>query len=125
MADTTHFGDTEVDTTVLDGAEHAYPRDRLYVKIAIVLAVLTALEVGVHSFPDLFGGSGSPGYIAALLITMFAKFWAVGYFFMHLKWDNKLLSRVFYVGFILAILVYVALMAMFRLFSQGGGGGMA
>lgn len=125
MADTTHFGDTEVDTTVLDGAEHAYPRDRLYVKIAIVLAILTALEVGVHSFPDLFGGSGSPGYIFALLITMFAKIWAVGYFFMHLKWDNKLLSRVFYVGFVLAILIYVALMAMFRLFSQGGGGGMA
>lgn len=125
MTDTSHFGDTEVDTSVLDGAEHAYPRDRLYVKIAIVLAILTALEVGVHSFPDLFGGSGSPGYIFALLITMFAKIWAVGYFFMHLKWDNKLLSRVFYVGFVLAILIYVALMAMFRLFSQGGGGGMA
>jgi hypothetical protein len=41
---------------------------------------------------------------------------------MHLKWDNKLLSRVFYIGFILAILIYVAVMAMFRLFSQGGGG---
>jgi cytochrome c oxidase subunit IV len=125
MAETTHFGDSEVDTDVLDGAEHAYPRDRLYVKIAIVLAVLTALEVGVHSFPELFGGPGSPGYVAALLVTMFAKFWAVGYFFMHLKWDNKLLGRVFYIGFILAILVYVAVMAMFRLFSQGGSGMMS
>jgi hypothetical protein len=44
---------------------------------------------------------------------------------MHLKWDNKILSRVFYIGFILAVLVYVALMAMFRLFSQGGTGVMS
>jgi len=125
MSTSTHYGDTPVEPEVLDGAEHAYPKDRLYVKIAIVLAVLTALEVGVHSFPDLFGGPGSFGYVVALLITMFAKFWAVAYFFMHLKWDNKLLSRVFYVGFILAVLVYFAVMLMFRLFSQGGTGIMS
>ena len=122
MADTatTHYGDDAVDAAVLDGAVAAYPRNRLYVQVAILLAVLTALEVGVHSFPGLFGGMGSPGYVAALLITMFVKFWAVGYFFMHLKWDNRILNRVFYTGFILAILVYVAIMLMFRLFSQGG-----
>jgi caa(3)-type oxidase subunit IV len=122
MADTAtqHFGDDTVSTAVLDGAEAPYPRNRLYVQVAILLAVLTALEVGVHSFPGLFGGMGSPGYVAALLITMFVKFWAVGYFFMHLKWDNRILNRVFYTGFILAILVYVAIMLMFRLFSQGG-----
>lgn len=122
MADTatSHFGDDAVDTAVLDGAVAAYPRNRLYVQVAILLAVLTALEVGVHSFPGLFGGMGSPGYVAALLITMFVKFWAVGYFFMHLKWDNRILNRVFYTGFILAILVYVVIMLMFRLFSQGG-----
>lgn len=123
MADTAtqHYGDDAVDTAVLDGAVAAYPRNRLYVQVAILLAILTALEVGVHSFPGLFGGMGSPGYVAALLITMFVKFWAVGYFFMHLKWDNRILNRVFYTGFILAILVYVAIMLMFRLFSQGGG----
>jgi len=81
--------------------------------------VLTALEVMVHSFPGVFGGMGSPGYVAALLITMFAKFWAVGYFFMHLKWDNKVLTRLFYTGFILAVFVYVALMLMMNVFSQG------
>jgi cytochrome c oxidase subunit 4 len=123
MADTAtqHYGDDAVDTAVLVGAVAAYPRNRLYVQVAILLAILTALEVGVHSFPGLFGGMGSPGYVTALLITMFVKFWAVGYFFMHLKWDNRILNRVFYTGFILAILVYVAVMLMFRLFSQGGG----
>lgn len=123
MADTAtqHYGDDAVDTAVLDGAVAAYPRNRLYVQVAILLAILTALEVGVHSFPGLFGGMGSPGYVAALLITMFVKFWAVGYFFMHLKWDNRILNRVFYTGFILAVLVYVAVMLMFRIFSQGGG----
>ena len=122
MASTTteHFGDDTVGTTVLDGAIAPYPRNRLYVRVAILLAVLTALEVAVHSFPGLFGGMGSPGYVAALLITMFVKFWAVGYFFMHLKWDNRILNRIFYTGFVLAVLVYVAIMLMFRLFSQGG-----
>ena len=120
MSDTTHYGETTVSTDVLDGAEQAYPRDRLYVKIAIVLAVLTALEVMVHAFPSVFGGSGSFAYVVALLITMFAKFWAVAYFFMHLKWDNKLLTQVFYVGFVLAVAVFFGLMLMFRLFSQGG-----
>lgn len=119
MANPTHYGEDSVSTAVLDGAEDAYPRNRLYVQIAIVLAVLTALEVMVHSFPGVFGGMGSPGYVAALLITMFAKFWAVGYFFMHLKWDNKVLTRLFYTGFILAVLVYVALMLMMNVFSQG------
>lgn len=41
---------------------------------------------------------------------------------MHLKWDNKLLTQVFYVGFILAIAVFMGMMLMFRLFSQGGMG---
>ncbi len=120
MANPTHYGEDSVSTAVLDGAESAYPRNRLYVQIAIILAVLTALEVMVHSFPGVFGGMGSPGYVTALLITMFAKFWAVGYFFMHLKWDNRLLTRVFYTGFILAVLVYVALMLTLNVFSQGG-----
>jgi hypothetical protein len=118
-ATTEHYGDSPVDTSVLDAAEAPYPRNRLYVKIAIVLALLTVAEILVHSFPGLFGGSGSVGYIVALLITMFAKFWAVGYFFMHLKWDNKLLNRVFYFGFVLAVLVYIGLMAMFNLFTRG------
>jgi cytochrome c oxidase subunit 4 len=124
MSDTTHYGDTTVSTAVLDGAEQSYPRDRMYVKIAIILAVLTALEVMVHAFPGVFGGSGTFAYVVALLITMFAKFWAVAYFFMHLKWDNKLLTRVFYVGFFLAIGVFFGVMLMFRLFSQGGTGGL-
>jgi cytochrome c oxidase subunit IV len=118
-ATTEHYGDSPIDTSVLDAAEAPYPRNRLYVKIAIVLALLTVAEILVHSFPGLFGGSGSVGYVIALLITMFAKFWAVGYFFMHLKWDNKLLNRVFYFGFTLAVVVYVALMAMFNLFTRG------
>jgi cytochrome c oxidase subunit IV len=120
MAQTTHYGETPVDTEVLDGAHEPYPRNRLYVKIAVVLAVLTALEVGVHSFPGIFGGAGTPAYVVALMITMFAKVWAVGYFFMHLKWDSKVLTRVFYSGFILAVLVYVTLLLSLHVF-QGGG----
>jgi hypothetical protein len=38
---------------------------------------------------------------------------------MHLKWDNKVLTRLFYTGFILAVFVYVALMLMMNVFSQG------
>lgn len=118
MSDHVHPGETSVGTAVLDGAVAPYPRNRLYVKIAIVLAVITGAEVMTHVVPDAFGGMGSPTFVTALLVMMFAKFWAVAYFFMHLKWDNKILTWAFYSGFIVAGAVYLAVLAMMHVFSN-------
>ena len=90
-------------------------RDWLYIKTAIVLAVVTALEVLAHVIPDVFGGEGSIFFVGWLLFWMGVKFWYVVWVFMHLKWEKPLLTWVFYAGAVLAVAVYIGMMTMFRI----------
>jgi cytochrome c oxidase subunit 4 len=50
---------------------------------------------------------------------MLIKFLTVVSLFMHLKYDNKMFSMLFYSGLILAVLVYVAALMTFRFFDGG------
>lgn len=93
-----------------DQDAHHHPGDLLYVQVAIILAVITAAEVLTY-FVD-FGPLQTP----ALLVMMVVKFAMVAMFFMHLKFDNKLFSWVFVAGLVLAVLVYIAMLAMFEFF---------
>jgi cytochrome c oxidase subunit 4 len=52
-----------------------------------------------------------------LLILMCVKFFIVVSYFMHLKFDNKLFSFMFYSGLFLAIGVYAAFLATFKFFT--------
>ena len=81
-----------------------------YVRIALILAVITGLEVSTY-YVD-FG----PFFMPALLIMMAAKFFVVASYFMHLKFDNKIFSWMFYAGLFLAIGVYVAALSTFKFF---------
>ena len=95
--------------TAGDHAEHGMGT-RGYVTIAIILALITALEVATY-YVD-FG----PFFLPALLVMMAAKFVIVVSYFMHLKFDNKIFSFLFYSGLVLAIGVYVAFLATFHFF---------
>jgi cytochrome c oxidase subunit 4 len=53
----------------------------------------------------------------ALMIMMVVKFIMVVSYFMHLKFDNKLFTWIFYAGLILAIGVYSVALATFHFFS--------
>ncbi len=88
--------------------------DMGYVKVAIVLAVMTGIEVALSY-------SGFPGYVfmPLLLILMLLKFVTVVSFFMHLRFDNRLFTWLFYSGLILAVLVYCAALATFHVFDPG------
>lgn len=93
----------------------AHPsRERLYVIVAAALAAITGVEVMTYFVPDAFGGKGSTAMIAALLVLMAVKFWTVAWFFMHLKFDKRILTVVFYAGLALAVLVYIAIFTVFR-----------
>ena len=81
-----------------------------YVRIALILAAITGLEVSTY-FVD-FG----PLFLPALLIMMVIKFIMVASYFMHLKFDNKIFSMMFYAGLILAIGVYCAALGTFKFF---------
>ncbi|NCZ91259.1 MAG: cytochrome C oxidase subunit IV [Actinobacteria bacterium] len=81
-----------------------------YVRIAVILAAITALEVSTY-YVD-FG----PFFMPALMIMMVVKFLMVVSYFMHLKFDNRLFSWLFYAGLILAITVYVIALSTFKFF---------
>ena len=82
-----------------------------YVKVALVLALLTALEV-MLTYVDI-----GAAFLPVLLILMAVKFVTVVSYFMHLKFDNRIFSWLFYSGLILAVLVYVAALCTFQFFA--------
>lgn len=82
---------------------HPEPRD--YVRIALILGALTALEVSVI-FVD-FGAVAVP----LLIVLMVIKFVIVASWFMHLKFDTKVYGRMLYGGLFLALLLYMGTLA--------------
>jgi cytochrome c oxidase subunit 4 len=82
--------------------EHAHPGPLEYIKVAFVLAVLTAIEVGVWYIKGL-----KAAVAPVLILLAVGKFSLVGLYFMHLKFDTRLFRRLFIMGIILAIIVYI------------------
>lgn len=102
---------TSVDTKVATHAENeVHFSDAQYIKVALFLAVVTAIEVAL-SYVDV-GAAGNP----SLLILAAIKFVTVALYFMHLKWDNRILRRLFFSGLILAVFCYVIVLLMFHVF---------
>ncbi len=85
---------------VHDGPHH--PTDRYYWGVFAVLVVITAAEVAL-SYADV-----GKVFLPTLLILMTIKFVMVVSIFMHLKFDHKIFSVMFYAGLILAVAVYCA-----------------
>ena len=110
-----------ISTGFLDGARKNYPREVEYVLVAIALAFITGLEIATYAAPGfpLWNWGEKAGLVSFLLLLMAIKFWMVVGFFMHLKFDKPILTRLFYSGVVLAIAVYVAVMAMMHGFRAG------
>jgi cytochrome c oxidase subunit 4 len=94
-------------TTDSQVAQHAtherpHPGPGEYIKIAVILAVVTALEVGAYYVTEIPRALFS----ILLLVMMTVKFSLVVLWFMHLRFDSRLFRRLFFVGVTLAILVY-------------------
>lgn len=83
-------------------APHHAPGQLEYVRIAVFLAILTALEVIVY-YPDW---AKTPKIVLFVALAA-VKFGTVAAFFMHLKFDGKLLAIVFLTGMILAGSVFL------------------
>jgi cytochrome c oxidase subunit 4 len=109
--------DESIPTTVLDGAVEEYPREKLYVFVAIFLAAVTWIEVMTYLKPGWFGNVNIR--IATLLFLMAVKFFTVAYVFMHLKFDKKMLTVIFYSGLGVAVGVYLAILTILRVWYPG------
>ncbi|HEV3472514.1 MAG TPA: cytochrome C oxidase subunit IV family protein [Actinomycetota bacterium] len=98
---------------VVDPHMSDHPTPRKYVNIAIILAIVTALEVAVYyvTMPDSM-------LITVLAIMAIIKFVMVVAYFMHLRFDSRIFRRLFVTGVILAFFVFGVVMVLF--FSRGG-----
>jgi len=59
------------------------------------------------------GASLEPYFVELLLLLSAFKFWFVAMFYMHLKFDMKLLSWLFTFSLVIASVVILALLALF------------
>ncbi len=89
---------------------HVHKPNSFYIKVAAALAIVTGVEVALY-YLDL-----GKLYLPILLILMVIKFGTVVSLFMHLRFDNRIFSWLFYSGLFLAIFVYVAALLTFRFF---------
>ena len=80
-----------------------------YIRVAVVLGILTAIEIGALYVPGL------PKHILVALLLVFSviKFALVVAFFMHLRYDSKLLTALFVGPLLIAMIIILALMALF------------
>lgn len=94
--------------------DHHVPSDSYFIKVALVLAVFTAVETSTYWWPDAASSFTTP----TLLLLMAVKFWVIIRIFMHLKFDSPLFSAMFYIGLGLALFVYIVYLFTFQFFAR-------
>ena len=106
---------TATDTSAHDDTHQEHGLSDIgYVKIAIALAIVTAIEVALSYTQDQLGAA----FLPLLLILMGVKFFCVILYFMHLKFDSKLFGLMFYIGMFLAIGCYGVFLLSMHFFSS-------
>ncbi|HEV2107827.1 MAG TPA: cytochrome C oxidase subunit IV family protein [Thermomicrobiales bacterium] len=103
-----HGPGTQPGTDHLVDEHEGHPGERTYVKVAVILAVVTALEVAVYYIDAL-----SDVLVPILAVLSIGKFVAVVGYFMHLKFDDRRFTWVFLTGLLIAASIVAALAAMF------------
>lgn len=87
----------------------AHASDATYLKIAVILTVITALEVWTYYAKFL-----RPVLVPVILMLGAAKFAMVAAYYMHLKYDSRMFSGFFTFGILVAIATIVSLFALFK-----------
>ncbi len=95
------------------GTHHDHPGEGKYIKIALLLAAITAVEV-VFSYWEAVEGVLAPSLIAMSVV----KFAIVALYFMHLKFDSRLFRRLFVAGIVLAIFCFTIVLTTFHVWTR-------
>jgi cytochrome c oxidase subunit 4 len=82
---------------------------KTYIQVALVLAIITAVEVATLYVPGIPNGL----LVVSLLVMSVIKFVLVVGFFMHLKYDGSIMRALFIGPLVLSILIILAIMALF------------
>jgi cytochrome c oxidase subunit 4 len=104
-------------------AEHAHPTPGVYLRIALILFVLTALEVSGFEVarrgaPAALASIVAPIITEILIVLSAAKFALVAMFYMHLKQDSRLFSTLFVFPILIATVIIIALLTLFSYLHQ-------
>lgn len=89
--------------------EHGHPQPAEYVKIAVVLTIITGFEVSLFYLGERIGEGVAS---TAILILSALKFALVVLWYMHLKFDHKLFSYLMVGGLLLGGAVVLSLIAL-------------
>lgn len=98
---------------MLPGELRAHPSPFQYVMVAVILCVITALEVGMYFLVDDIPRAL---YVIILLTMAFTKFVTVVSWFMHLRTDRPIFRRLFVTGSIGAILLYTIVLSTLHVY---------
>ena len=104
----------ETDSKTVSIEKHDHPSDWAYVKVALFLAVITGIEVATYFESALPIFENNSVTIASLMFMMVVKFYLVAMYFMHLKTDKPLFTKMFVGGLLLATGVYIIALAAFE-----------
>jgi cytochrome c oxidase subunit 4 len=98
---------------LLPGELRPHPSPFKYVMIAVILCVVTALEIGV----SYMEGSIPDGLIVVLLMVMaIMKFAIVAAYYMHLVTDRQIFRRFFVLGLSAAVVLYLIVLSTLNVF---------
>jgi cytochrome c oxidase subunit IV len=108
----TRLTQTEGSPTRRRGRTVRHPSPREYIRIAVILALVTAAEVAVY-YMEL-----ARGLLIPLLFGFAAlKFTLVVLWFMHLRFDSRTYARFFVLGLAGAVTLYIVVLLTFQSFS--------
>ena len=88
-----------------EGVE-GHPSARQYVRIGLILAVITAVEVAIYYMDVAYGA-----LLGMLLVLSLLKFVLVALWFMHLQFDSRIFSTLFTGGLALVIALFFVVLA--------------
>jgi cytochrome c oxidase subunit IV len=91
--------------------EHAHPTWSTYWKVALILTIITAVEVSAYYIPSW---EQSWIYVPSMLIMSTVKFVIVVLFYMHLRYDHKLFRSLFTGPLTIAMLTIIGLLFLFN-----------
>jgi cytochrome c oxidase subunit 4 len=93
---------------------HAHPSGATYLKVGVILTLITAIEVWAYYVPALVA---HPLFNPALIFFSALKFGIVVLFYMHLKYDHRLFKVLFTGPLIIAMATITALLFLFKHFA--------
>ena len=85
-----------------------------------IFCVVLALEVSTEWWDEWFGESSRKIAVPLLIFLMVVKFFLVALYFMHLKFDQPMLRRIFWFGAIVAMAVYGGTLTSMNFWEDSG-----